>query len=107
LAGVPWQWCQFHVQQNAGHFVPRVEMRSDVAADLRAIFDAPDRPEAKRRLEMTIRKYEKSAPKLAIMMSGNAPADSILFFPISRRRLNQFSRNIHRCDAFPIIATSG
>ena len=22
--GVPWQRCQFHLQQNAGHYVPRV-----------------------------------------------------------------------------------
>jgi len=37
FAGVPWQRCQFHLQQNAGHYVPRIEMRGDVAADLRAI----------------------------------------------------------------------
>lgn len=64
FAGVSWQRCQFHLQQNAGHFVPRIEMRSDLAADLRAIFDAPDRTEADRRLEIAVRKYEKSAPKL-------------------------------------------
>ena len=54
FAAVPWQRCQFHLQQNAGHYVPRVEMRSDLAADLRAIFDVPDRTEADRRLEMAI-----------------------------------------------------
>jgi len=43
FAGVPWQRCQFHLQQNAGHYVPRVEMRIDLASDLRAVFDAPDR----------------------------------------------------------------
>ncbi len=47
--GVPWQRCQFHLQQNAGHYVPRIEMRREVAADLRAIFESTDRPEAERR----------------------------------------------------------
>jgi transposase-like protein len=27
LPSVPWQRCQFHLQQNAGHYVPRVSMR--------------------------------------------------------------------------------
>jgi transposase-like protein len=66
FAGVPWQRCQLHLQQNARHYVPR--MRSEVAADLRAIFDAPDRQEADRRLKLAIQKYENTAPKLA---SGN------------------------------------
>jgi transposase-like protein len=35
---VPWQRCQFHLQQNAGHYVPKMSMRAPVAADIRAIF---------------------------------------------------------------------
>ena len=31
LPGVPWQRCQFHLQQNAGHYVPRIDMRPRVA----------------------------------------------------------------------------
>jgi hypothetical protein len=30
--GVAWQRSQFHLQQNAGHFAPRVAMRSEIAA---------------------------------------------------------------------------
>ena len=41
--GLPWQRCQFHLQQNAGHYVPRLEMRREVATDLRAIFESTDR----------------------------------------------------------------
>jgi len=52
LPGVPWQRCQFHLQQNAQKYVPRVHMRPEVASDLRAIFDAPDRAEAERRLAL-------------------------------------------------------
>jgi putative transposase len=99
FAGVPWQRCQFHLQQNAGHYVPRVEMRSDVAADLRAIFDAPDRPEADRRLEMTIRKYEKSAPKLATWLSGNVPEGLTVFaLPTAHRRRLRTSNLLERLN---------
>jgi transposase-like protein len=89
FAGVPWQRCQFHLQQNAGHYVPRISMRSEVAADLRAVFDAPDRPEADRQLGIAVRKYEKTAPKLASWLAANVP-DSLTVFafpPAHRRRL--------------------
>jgi len=99
FAGVPWQRCQFHLQQNAGHYVPRIEMRSDVAADLRAIFDAPDRAEADRRLEMTIRKYEKSAPKLATWLSGNVPEGLTVFaLPAAHRRRLRTSNLLERLN---------
>jgi len=35
--GVPWQRCQFHLQQNAQAYVPRQELKTEVAADIRAI----------------------------------------------------------------------
>jgi transposase-like protein len=48
---VPWQRCQFHLQQNAGHYVPKLSLRAPVAADIRAIFNAPDRAEAEHLLD--------------------------------------------------------
>jgi transposase-like protein len=87
------------LQQNAGHYAPRLEMRSDVAADLRAIFDAPDRPEADRRLEMTIRKYEKSAPKLAAWLSANVPEGLTVFaLPAAHRRRLRTSNLLERLN---------
>ena len=38
---VPWQRCQFHLQQNAGQFVTRQEAKKHVAATLRAILSTP------------------------------------------------------------------
>jgi putative transposase len=37
---VAWQRCQFHLQQNAGQYVPKKTLKKPVAADIRAIFDA-------------------------------------------------------------------
>ena len=99
FAGVPWQRCQFHLQQNAGHYVPRVEMRSDLAADLRAVFDAPDRAEADHRLEMTVRKYEKSAPKLTTWLSDNVPDGLAVFaLPAAHRRRLRTSNLLERLN---------
>jgi len=49
--GAAWQRCQFHLQQNAQAYVPRIEQRSAVGRDIRAVFQAPERSEAERILE--------------------------------------------------------
>ena len=96
---VPWQRCQFHLQQNAGHFVPRIEMRSDLAADLRAVFDAPDRTEADRRLDMAVHKYRKSAPKLSAWLSTNVPDGLTVFaLPVAHRRRLRTSNLLERLN---------
>jgi hypothetical protein len=38
---VPWQRCQFHLQQNAQAYVPKVSLKKEVASDIRHIFNAP------------------------------------------------------------------
>jgi len=73
LSGVKWQRCQCHLQQNAQQYVPRVTMRRAVAADLRDVFEAGDRPEAERRLKLVARKYRQAAPKLAAWLEENVP----------------------------------
>ncbi|MFQ3633094.1 IS256 family transposase [Roseiflexus sp.] len=46
FGGVPWQRCQFHLQQNAQAYVPHQELKAEAAADIRAIFTAPNRADA-------------------------------------------------------------
>ena len=57
FGGVPWQRCQFHLQQHASAYVPREELKAEVAADTRAIFHAPNRHEADPLLTKTVLKY--------------------------------------------------
>lgn len=73
LTGVKWNRCQFHLQQNAMHYVPRVAMRGEVAADIRSIFNAPDKPSALQRLADIVSKYQEPAPRLAEWMEKNIP----------------------------------
>jgi len=71
FGGVPWQRCQFHLQQNAQAYVPKEEFRAEVAADLRAIFNAADKGAALALLDKAVSKYEKTASKLATRLSEN------------------------------------
>lgn len=79
LPGVLRQRCQFHLQQNAQKYVPRVTMREGVASDIRSIFNAPDIKEAQRFLTLTTSKYRKSAPQLSKWMEEAIPQGLTVF----------------------------
>lgn len=84
---VPWQRCQFHLQQNAGAYVPKKALRKQVAADIRAIFDAPDYTEALRLLERFIDTYKDKAPRLAEWAENALPEGlTVLTLPLSRQQ---------------------
>jgi putative transposase len=59
FGGVPWQHCQFHLQQNVGAHVTRQDTRREVAEDLRTIFNAPDRHTAEAYLRKSSRNMLK------------------------------------------------
>ena len=84
---VPWQRCQFHLQQNAGHYVPKMDLRAPVAADIRAIFTAPDQDRAEHLLQKFLARYQKTAPKLVEWAEDALPEGFTVFtFPASHRR---------------------
>jgi putative transposase len=96
---VPWQRCQFHLQQNAGQYVPSVSMRIPVAGDIRAIFNAPDRHEAERLLEKFIERYQAKAPKLATWAEEALPQGFTVFsLPASHRRRLRTTNLIERVN---------
>jgi putative transposase len=82
FSGIPWQRCQFHLQQNASQYVPRQSMKREVAADFRAIFNAPDRELAELQLGKTVEKYAHSASRLADWLESNIP-DGLTVFSFS------------------------
>jgi transposase-like protein len=104
FGGIPWQRCQFHLQQNATAYVPRQSMLAEVAADIRRIFNAPDRPTAEAYLAQTVRKYAKSASKLADWLEKNISEGLTVFaFPTAHQRrlrttnmMERLNREIHR-----------
>ena len=83
---VPWQRCQFHLQQNAQAYVTRLDQRLPVAQRIRAIFNAPDREEAQRLLNQAIEAWRKDAPKLAEWAEENLPLGFAVFdYPSAHR----------------------
>ena len=86
---VPWQRCQFHLQQNAQAHVPRLDQRAEVARAIRSVFESPSRPAADRRLKEVVALYAQGAPKLATWMEENLPLGLTVFAlpPAHQKRL--------------------
>ena len=113
FGGIAWQRCQFHLQQNAQAYVPKRSLRSQVAADIRTIFNAPDQASAEAYLREYVAKYQDQASKLADWMETNLPQGlTVLAFPSSHQRrigtvnvverLNQeFRRRTRVVNIFP------
>ena len=99
FGGVPWQRCQFHLQQNAQAYLPRQELKAQVAADIRAIFNAPNRTEAEALLKKTVAKYAQAAPRLATWLEESIPEGLTVFaFPEAHRRLIRTSNGLERLN---------
>ena len=96
---VPWQRCQFHLQQNASAYVPRQSMRKEVAAAIRDVFNAPDCEEAKRLLERFIAKYQSKAPRLTAWAAEALPEGMAVFaLPASHRRRMRTTNALERVN---------
>ncbi len=81
------QRCQIHLQRNTLAYVPIVNMRETVAADIRTVFNAPDQEEAQSLLHLTAEKYRSKASRLASWMEDNIPEGFACFdLPMKFRR---------------------
>jgi putative transposase len=113
FGGVPWQRCQFHLQQNAQAYVPRQELRAEVGAELRKVFNAPNRATAEAWLKQLIERYAKSLPRLAAWLESDLPEGFTVFDfpPAHQRRLRtvnglervnrEIDRRTHVVSIFP------
>jgi transposase-like protein len=99
LGSVPWQRCQFHLQQNAGAYLPKQSMRLEVAADIRAMFNAPDRQIAEVFLHAAIQKYAVSAHRLSAWLEENLSEGFAVFdFPLEHRRSIRTTNSLERIN---------
>jgi transposase-like protein len=90
---IPWQRCQFHLQQNAQAYVPRLDQRAAVAEAIRSVFNCQDRPAAERRLKEVVTLYATSAPKLSAWMETNLPQGFAVFSLPSAHQLRMRTSN--------------
>jgi transposase-like protein len=99
FGGVPWQRCQFHLQQNAQSYVTRQEQQPEVAADIRAIFNARDQAEAEALLAQTVSKYRQTAARLADWLETSLPQGlTVLAFPEAHRRRLRTANSLERLN---------
>ena len=99
FGSISWQRCQFHLQQNAGAYLPKQHMRLEVAADIRSMFNAPDRKTAEELLQAAIQKYAVSAPRLSAWLEDNlSEGFSVFDFPLEHRRTIRTTNSLERIN---------
>lgn len=99
FGGVGWQRCQFHLQQNAQAYVPRQDMKGEVAADIRAIFNSSSLDDAKLMLDRVVRKYEKNASRLSNWLENNILQGLTVFaLPQAHWRLLRTTNGLERVN---------
>jgi putative transposase len=97
FTGVIWQRCQCHLQRNAVKYVPKLSMRSQVAEDLRDIFNAKDRTCAEERLQKCVEKYGRTAPQLADWIEENIVEGLAVYaLPAGHRRRMRTTNSLER-----------
>ena len=99
FGGVPWQRCQCHLQRNAQAYVPRRTMKREVAADIRAIFNAATQDGAETLLAQAVQKYSSMASELANWMEKNIPEGLTVFtFPSEHHRRIRTTNSLERLN---------
>jgi putative transposase len=99
FSGVPWQRCQFHLAKNLFDHLPPNVPQQEASADLRAVFNAPNRAEAERLLSLMVSKYAPSAKKLAAWLEENVPEGLTVFdFPAEHRRRLRTNNGLERLN---------
>ena len=93
LPSVPWQRCQFHLQQNAQGYISRIDQRELVGRRIRAIFNAQDRVEAERLLKQAVELWRTDAPKLADWAEANLQDGFTVFNFVAGHRVRLRTTN--------------
>lgn len=104
LPSVPWQRCQFHLQQNAQRYVARLDQRESIRRRIRAIFNAPDKAEAQRLLEQAIELWRKDAPRLAQWAENALPEGFAVFdYPQGHRARLRTTNGLERINRLHLL----
>lgn len=99
FGSVPWQRCQFHLQQNAGAYLPKQNMRLEMAAEIRSIFNATNKTRAEELLQEAIQKYAVTAPRLSAWLEDNlSEGFSVFDFPLEHRRMIRTTNSLERIN---------
>jgi len=96
---VPWQQCQFHLAKNLFDHLPPNVPQEEASADLRAVFNAPNRTESERLLGLMVEKHAQAALKLAAWLEVSVPEGLTVFdFPADHRRRLRTNNGLERLN---------
>ena len=99
MAGVKWQRCQFHLAQNLLDYLPPNVSQEEASAELRGVFNAPNRLEAERLLTLMVTKYAPVSKKLAAWLETSIPEGLTVFdFPLEHRRRLRTNNSLERLN---------
>jgi transposase-like protein len=99
LLSVKWQRCQFHLAKNLFDHLPPNVSQPEASADLRAVFNAPNRAEADRLLALMVSKHAATAKKLATWLEANVPEGLAVFeVPAEHRRRLRTNNGLERLN---------
>ena len=97
LPGALWQRCQFHLARNAIHHAPSHAIRKRIGAELRRVWNAPNREAAEQELKRLVEAYRGNADRLAAWLEHNIPEGLTVFaFPEHTRRRLRTANPIER-----------
>ena len=97
FGGIPWQRCQFHLQQNAQAYVPHKDMQTEVADDIRTIFNAPDLHNCGSLSGKDGEQISEDASRLSEWMATNIPEGLTVFsFPGAFQKLLRTTNGVER-----------
>jgi len=96
--GAGWQRCQVHFSKNACGLVPR-KVRKELAADVRAVFAAPEREGAMRIAQQAAERWQSKYPKAARLIEEHIEEClTILAFPASHRQRLRTTNGLERIN---------
>lgn len=99
FGGVPWQRCQFHLQQNAQSYIPKQGLKKKIAAEIRQIFNSESEVQATEFLRLFVTRYEKTAPKLASWAETAIPEGFTIFrIPAEHQKKMRTSNLLERLN---------
>lgn len=97
--GIPWQRCQFHLQQNAQQYITKTSLKEVIGAKISGILNSKSRGEAEIKLRELSQEYAESQPKVVSWMEENLEEGFTIFdFPESHQKRLRTTNPLERLN---------
>ena len=96
---IPWQRCQFHLQQNAQNYAPKKTMREEIAEAIKSVFRCTTKASAETAKGAVIEQFVKTAPEFVSWFEENINEGlTCLNFPRSHRQRIRTTNGLERVN---------